>query len=1290
MSNRGSFVLLLFLFLSIFICKLSYSQIIPVEHTLNWELKKGIADQSNIYLTFTNSSYCEKSEIIPVFTQKVALDNFDSKTKATMVNPVWVKLSDKEISAISSCKHLIPNITEIESNTFNEGGKPFAILSFIPLRRNPDDNSIEKLIRFEIIIESYATNSSLKNGIKTFSNNSILKSGSFYKFGITQTGIYKIGYNDLVSLGISPANINPQNIAVFGYGNGMLPLNNNASIPDDLPENAIFVSGEADGKFDQGDYILFYAQGPVNWVYNNQSKQFQHQGHAYSDQSYYFITTDAGIGTKKRVQIASLTTQTPTDSVSHFNDYAVHERDLSNLIKSGICWFGEKFDQITSTYSFGFNFPNIIADSVQTAKYQVLARSTSLSSFDVTLPNKSQNFLVNNISGSYTDYYAQYSTATIPFQTSNGAFSTSLKYNLPYSSALGWLDFIEMNVFRKLTMTGGQMSFRTTSTIKSGSVTLFKIDNASSSLQVWNVNDAQNPVLIQGDLSGNLFKFPYPTSELQEFTAFNGNSYYSISPIGKIENQNLHALQFIDYIIVAHPKFIEQANRLAQLHRERSGLTVEVVTTNQVYNEFSSGAQDPIAIRRLMKILYDKAIAVNSPLKPRYLCLFGDGSYDNKNRLANNTNYIVTYQSQQSLNVGYSYASDDIFGFLDNNESSTGLLDIGIGRIPVTTLTEAKEMVDKIDRYTSPKNLVTNSFSNEISNFADWRNTVTFVSDDADNGDSFFFDDSEKFSTYLKNYKRNFNVDKIYMDAYAQQSTPGGQRYPDVNEAIDKRVNKGSLLLNYQGHGGELGWAHERVLDIGSIQKWNNRNNMVIMMTATCEFTRYDDPGFVSAGENCYINPTGGAVALLTTSRLAWSGTNSNLNTKFIYNFFTKENGRSLTLGEVFARSKNDLGAIEDPTVKNFILIGDPALPIAFPKYNVNTTYINGIPAYGLLDTAQSLTKVTIQGEITDSLSNRITGFNGFVFPTVFDKVSQEKTLNNDGMGVRNFELQKNILYKGKAEVKNGTFSFSFIVPKDIAYNYGFGKISYYACSDSTDASGVYDLLTIGGSNPSVSQDTKAPSIKLYMNDTNFVSGGITNESPILLAYVYDSSGINTVGNGIGHDIMGTLDNNYDEAFPLNDYYQAFANSYQQGIANYQMSNLESGTHTIKVKVWDVYNNSAFATITFIVKPKDETVIDNVNNYPNPFSDYTYFAFEHNQPDKISETNIYVYTIFGSLVKTIYIPGSQTGFRSEPYLWDGKSDSGSKLSAGLYIYKIQCKLTDGSSNEKSGKLIISQ
>jgi hypothetical protein len=1117
---------------------------------------------------------------------------------------------------------------------------------------------------------------SLKAARKNYAAHSVLSSGKWFMIKISQDGIYKLTYDDLVEIGIS----NPAEVRIYGNGGGMLSINNSDPVIDDLRENAVWFEYGDDATFNKGDYILFYGKGPDPLRYDPLTHWFDYEINLYSTYSCYFLTSDLGSG--KMVKEESLFAESPSGTITEFDAVLHHEIDDTNFIASGSEWYGDFFDIVTSR-EFKFEIPTLDLSEPVRIELTLLARATDTTSFSVSADN---NFLGQmKIPGTnlslYTAPFANSIRDTFRFYPSSGLININIRYNKNSPSAQGWLDYISLNARSSLRITPGlwygQLIFCDSRSVSIPDLAEYRIADVLPGTIVWDITDPVNARKLKTEFDGTTLKFKARTDSLREFIAFDQAKPFP-KPVfynpdqGTVPNQDIHGSAQPDYIIVSHPDFMAEAKRLAAYRYDHDGLDTLVVSNRQIYNEFSSGAPDVSAIRNMVRMFYDRA-ATDDEI-PRYLLLFGDGSYNNKSQFNGNTNYILTYQSPNSLSPTSSFVTDDFFGLLDESEGgSTGLLDIGVGRFPVKSIEEAREVTEKTISYSGPASM------------GDWRNTLCFIGDDEDF--NIHMTQADALAKNVEEKRPGFIISKIYLDAYQQINTSSGQRYPDVNTSINQRINRGALIINYTGHGGEMGLAHERILEIDDILKWENKNKYPLFITATCEFSRFDDWKQTSAGEYVLLNPDGGGAALLSTTRLVYSGPNHALNEQF-YNFvFEKdENQNYLRLGDIIMLTKNKSGA--GINRRSFALLGDPAIILNYPKYKISATSINGFPVSANSDTLKALGKVKVSGIIEDDEGNVFTSYNGTLYPTVFDKVSIITTLANDGENPFTFSIRNRILYKGKSTISNGTFSFDFIVPKDISYNYGPGKICFYGMDNLTDANGYYDEVIIGGSSDSISSDTEGPTMKIYLNDDKFVFGGTTDKNPKLLVYVSDSSGINTVGTGIGHDLTAILDEAAVSPIVLNDYYEADKDSYQSGKILYQLKDLEEGSHKLKVKVWDVHNNSAEDYTEFLVATSEDLIIKHLLNYPNPFTTSTSFYFEHNQPSAELNILIQVFTVSGKLVKTIESHVTATGYRCGPFEWDGLDDFGDRIGRGVYIYRLKVRTDSGQNVEKFEKLVI--
>ncbi len=1239
-------------------------------------------------LYFTGAQYdLARNGVVPSYVTSIKLPS-NSLPEIKIVNAVYEFGADNNFISIPE------GLKTSYYSIGYEKGKPLADIYIPALRKNSSNGTIERLKSFQLeysFVPDYSEKK-LEKGVKSYSANSVLASGNWYKIGVNKDGVYKIDKSFLSSLGINANQINPKHLKIYFAGAGMLPESNSVTRIDDLKEVAIKVSGESDGNFDDGDYILFYGQDPNRWKLDTVTNKFYHTQHLYSDYTYYFLTIGATNG--KRIATIGSETSTPNQTFSYFDDYAYHEADTANLLTSGRDWLGESFKYILSQ-DFNFSFPNHLIETSASLNAAVASHTvTGQGSRDFTISfngNSLGNINVPETCSDYTCPAAVPESQSFSFIPNSDNLDVNITYSTNTDDANGWLNYLDLNVKRNLIMSGDEIPFRVVASAGTGNISQFNL-TSSTSLSVWDVTNPWAVKEISLSVTGDSKSFVAKTDLLNEYVSLNGNSYLTPSTHEKIKNQNLHATPAIDYIIVVPPDLKSSADELADFHRTNDNLKVRVVTTDQVYNEFGGGIADISSIRDFMKMLYDRANGDTS-LMPKYLLLFGDGSFDYKNRIADNTNMIPTYESYQSFDPTSSFNTDDFFGFLDDNEGgnmlSSGIkLDIAVGRIPAKDATEAADVVSKIKVYKSATSL------------GPWQNVVTFCADDEDSNEHI-----NAANGIADNVAANYpqlNIDKIYLDAYQQISTPGGARYPDVNTAINNRIYSGTLIFNYMGHGGPTGLAHERILSNVDFDGWTNLCKLALFITATCDFSNFDDALIVSAGERLMLNPNGGAIGLVTTTRLVYSSANTDLNQNFMNQIFTVVDDKPITMGEALRRGKNNVTS-DGTNNRKFTLLGDPAISLVNSANKVLTSTINTHPVTSGSDTLKALEKVTVTGIIADKNGNKLSTYNGTIYPTVFDKTVTYKTLHNDpNSPVKNFLLQKNAIFNGKASVKNGDFSFTFIVPKDIAYQYGFGKLSYYASDGTMSASGYKNDVVVGGSATSFNEDAKGPQIQIYMNDEKFVYGGMTDENPTLFVKLKDESGINTVGNGIGHDVTGVTDEDSKSTFVLNDFYESNLDDYQSGTIRYPLKNLTEGRHNITVKAWDVYNNSNEGYTEFIVASSAQAALAHVLNYPNPFTSQTEFMFEHNLSSGNLQVKIEIYSVSGKLVKTIIQSvdeGSRDGvscmtetnsgsFRVNGIMWDGTDDFGDPLGKGVYVYRVSIKNDAGLKADTFEKLVL--
>ena len=1244
-----------------------------IEANIKWEAP--IDKNGEQIFVFENANYVAEHRALPLYIQAIPLNTYgDLSIEFTdIVYEPLEKNSDKYDEFLSN---------DIEATTSVDLArrKPIGQFSFIPIRKTL--TGYEKVVSFKAKIfireKAFPVVQSARTGF-----NSVLSDGEIYKMAVDETGIYKVDYAFLKDIGVDVDNIDPRGIKIYGNGGGMLPEANSIARVADLEENAIFVSGEDDGSFDAGDYVLFYAEAANKWKYDNVEQIFNHEMNLYTSKNHYFIKFSGGNGKR----IANQASETgATYSTSTYNTYQHYEKEELNLLDkyvyataSGKLWVGESF-KFTTSRDFQFVVPNLVSSSPLKLSTRTVGRSISLSnSFDVSVNgNQLYSIQVNGVPNDVESTYAWLGKETSSFTSSSSNINVNLTFNKPTSEAEGWLDYLTLNARSQLIMNTSQFLFRDIGTIGQAVSDFNLTVSNTNNLKIWDITDPYN-IKGQGfSSSGNGVSFGANTTDLKEFIAFDGANYYTPEVVDTVENQNLHgSLANPDLVIVYHKKFKDHAEKLAAHRAAHSNLSVEAVDIEAVYNEFGSGNPDLTALRDFSKYLYEEFSNY------RYLLLFGDASFDYKNikNNQNNHNYIPVFETGLSTHPISAYNTDDYFALLDVTEGgniNTGKLDVGVGRLPVRTLDEATAVVNKIIKYdTDPVML------------GDWKNRLTFVADDEDGHTH--LNDADAIANQTWNSNPVKNLDKIYLDAYPQESTHGGDRIPTVTEALHNNMFKGNFTVNYMGHGGEDGWAQERVLQIPHIQSWQNKDKLPLFVTATCSFAPFDDPSINSAGEIILLKEEGGAIALFTTVRAVFTTSNKQLTSAVFKHLFLPINGQVPTLGDVLSYSKNTSSASTGNSRK-FGLLGDPSQTLSYPKYNVLTTKVNGVPISSA-DTIKALQQVTIEGYIAAEDSSEISSFNGIIYPTVYDKRVVRQTLGHDGGSPRDYVIQKTILFKGRASVTNGRFQFSFIVPKDINYAFGEGKISYYADDGvSLDAAGYHNGIVIGGTNDNAVDDDNPPVVQVYMNNDEFVFGGMTDNSPTLYVKLEDDFGINTTGTGIGHDLTGVLNENTSNTYVLNDFYESELDNFKKGEVRYPLSSLEEGRHAIKVKAWDISNNSGEGYTEFVVASNAGIALDHVLNYPNPFTTKTEFQFEHNLANQPMTVQVQIFTVSGRLVKTIHENIQPEGYRVTGIEWDGTDDFGNRIGRGVYVYKVSVGTETGdgtlASTSQFEKLVI--
>ncbi|MFC6223541.1 type IX secretion system sortase PorU [Hymenobacter artigasi] len=1235
----------------------------------------------------------------------------------------------------------LPAGPEAQLVTGVEMKQAVTFLRLRPVRRGPQSGQPERLVSFDYRYTPAGAGVAARGTASTrnYAAHSVLQSGDWYKLGVAEngnskSGVYKLDKAALGKLGL-PSGLNPNNLHLYGNAMGMLPQANAAYRPDDLMENNImFVNSNNDNVLDDNEYFLFYSPGAHTWA--AQGGMFRHRNNVYTDTAYYFLKVDARPGLRVPVKAAVPATGQPV-SITNFTYRDFYEHDLVNLLHSGRNWVGEGF-QVGGKQEFTLGgISDLVPNSQVRVTTNLLASSSVASAFQVTLnaqPLATQLIEARSGQPFSAETIVSSSTNQLSLSVPGNELRLGLTYNSNDPGASGYLDYFEINAERLLKLSGPQLEFRTLTNVGPGRQNRYVFAGLPTGAVVWDVTNPRRPEAMTLDASSS---FIAPADTVREFVALQPGGDFSDHPVrafGKVANQDLHALNstvgapMLDLVIVTHPTFLAQAKQLAAHRTTHDNLRVAVATTGQIYNEFGSGGQDVSAIRDFMKMLYDRAPAG----KNMQLLLLGDASYDYKSDPYNdksaepdwwkkrvpfktdanfdafNQNYVPTYESRESQSPypsyppGFygqaSYSSDDFYGLLDDNEGEwdeqnlgSELFDIGVGRLPVrlpkgelNNTTQAQQMVNKVISYDA------------AAAYGKWRNRITLVSDDGNN--NIFIDSSigsDGIANIINATAPVYNVHKVYLDLYAQQAVAAGQRSPDANRAIDQSVEQGSLIVNYLGHGGPKGLADEQIVTNASVLALRNPNNLTFFTTGTCDFSTYDNPDFTSAGEQSLTdNATGGAVGLFTTTRVVEAGLNAGLNQRYFNRVLQPINGQMPNIGTIVMMSKNDYqaGGINN---RNYTLLADPSMVLAYPKQTVVLDSVRQRVGkdWVTADTLHALARIRLHGKLLNNGALNAT-FTGRAQVTIYDKPTTVMTLGNEpGDTPSPVSIQESVIYGGQAEVVNGQFSLVFVVPKDINYQVGMGKISLYASdvTHSIDANG-YQTRLAGGASRNAPEDNQPPRISLFMDSKAFVFGGLTGQTTTLLADLSDENGINTTGTGIGHDITAIIDHDPNKLLVLNESYVANVGDFTSGNVKNLFKDLSTGPHSLTVKAWDTYNNSAEKEIEFIVAHDVKLALDHVLNYPNPFAHSTTFFFDHNQagsePDNL-DVQVQIFTVAGHLVRTLNAIVPSTVAHQQSISWNGRDDYDDQLARGVYVYRLTVRSQRNNSvASKYEKLVI--
>ena len=1082
-------------------------------------------------------------------------------------------------------------------------------------------------------------------GMATAQNHSVMASGQWWRLTVDADGVYCITTREIPAL--QGADID--GLAVYGRGGAMLSTENYLTSTADMQDVRIDIRDHnGNRRFDSGDELLFYGEGAGGWSYDSGLRRWVHTTHAYAAANHYFLTT----GAAQPSRIATVPAVEPDTVMDSHTVVAIHDNDMVNIYRSGQVWVGERFSTSQPQRTFEVRLPGTDISDVK-LRYAVASTATSRADFTLGTTGFSRQ--------ESTSEYTPYRTTIDQLSASQASYTFTLRFSTVDNAGLGYLDYIELNAHAALAFGGGQTVVRNER--HQGSTARFAMSGLGNA-RVWDVTD--NMAVREMDVSANAWTDS--TNGARTYVVFDEYSYLTPVNIAEVANQDLHGAPEADLVIVTLEAYRDQAERLAALHELFDGMATLVVSDQEVFNEYSSGMRDPMAIRSLLRDLKQRHPA----RPPRYLILFGKGTYDNRNLLGSSVPTMVTYETVFSFDSdGNSYASDDMLGYLSatGHGSASETLEVSVGRMPAKNSDEATLLVDKVERYLTRKDL------DDEANRGDWRNYVALLADDADPGrpgDTTFAHSSETIAEALKASMPQINIDRLYADAYHQESGSIGSYYPDLNNALRQRINYGCLLLNYIGHGSTEYIGTERYIEPSHITGYTNGDRMPFFVTSTCSYGRFDQVDELCGAEICVLAPSAMIGVISATRPISHI---ERFNRDVVLFALDPAN----TVGDALRMAKN-----RTITSMSINLLGDPALRLSQPANRIKVTHINAVPVDDTEDIqADVLSRVTVTGEIQDSTGALLEDFDGTIYPIVFDREMRSTTLANDNPGTEvSFWQQKNVLYRGSHAVQGGRFEYSFLVPRDVSYQYAYAKLSHYAKSAYEHATGSFSHLMLGGMSDTNFDASLAPDIRLFMGDTNFRDGGLTGPSPTLVALLSDSAGIN-IGTGLGHDITAVVDDNPNSLIVLNDLYQPDISDSRCGSVAYTLRDLAPGRHTVTVKAWNIFGVSSTATVPFVVRGLDTLTHSDLSVAPNPSSTRMALSLRINNPAAIASVELQIYNARGQMAYRCTPAVSAEGFIVGPVVWDVSS-----VPPGLYLARMVMTDTDGETHHATTKCIV--
>jgi len=1135
---------------------------------------------------------------------------------------------------------------------------------------------------------TYALKSSGRHSEAAMSTSSA-SNAQWLQITTTTPGVYHISAQDLANNGIT-GTIDPTSIQLFGIGGAML----NESPTDSSGE---WIQCPIDVRTNEQNStdLYFYANGASVWKYTSSLKGTDglfHNLNPYTSSGHFLLKIGGNvIGQPLRVPIepdAPLGTPLPSNRVLAATCHEVdHTMEYGNIGR-------EMLDQGMIQgipLNVTLDAPGYTGDRtiVRVAYDGVIDTSDSgLVSVQMntqpigTIPCRAEGALDRN-----------WDHPLVLDPNIQAPLTLGLTFSSSSVTANASLDFVEL-VYRRTTDIGTQsIPFLVVDT---GDAFQYQFSSATGG-EIWDVTNALAPRIVataSGD--GITVALQGQPAAMRQFIAFSAQSVLSPA-IGQLQTppslRTSVCQTGAEEIIVTPQAFLNEANQLAQLRRQggqaTEAMSATVVTIESIYQEFGYGNTDVVALRDFVSYMLHHAAT-----RPSYLTLLGGGHCDYQNRETQAPDLIPVYEGGASMtypggfrsSIGDEpYPDDGFFVHLSDTEPSQ-LYDLAIGRISARNEADAAAYVSKVQEY------------EHASDTGAWRSLGSFLADDRNDPEDpnsidllYHLEDTENEITHVQD---RVLVHKIYEVSYPTVISSTGQRLkPQVNAAIIDAFNNGTMLFSFVGHGNPEVWTHEAVLNVPtSIKQMTNFDRLAFVTTATCDFSEYDNFADFSGGEQFLINPVGGAIGLLGTSRSVTGG--EPLVQYFYQTLFQQDSGHGTsTVGEALLSGK-----LNGSEYTLFYLLGDPAQRLLLPKEYVTFDSVNATSLVSDTVTMSSLSSVRITGTIRNGNSEDATidnAFNGAVTVTLFDTPTQEHAtstfLPDTFQWHDSYSVDGPILYRGSASVVNGRFSISFIIPRDVKLDSGLAKLSGYAYSgtENRTALGDYRAIHLTSSDSALAVvDTTGPTLHAWLGTRSFRSGDAVSMHSTVIADVSDLHGLNTSTASIGHSFTAWVDNAEDSAIDLASTYIAKENDFTSG-SSQQAISLPAGHHTLHVRAFDTYDNATFASVDFVAKNEMPYQLYNILAVPNPLQDHTIFSFvQPGQAGSLVDVTLSIYETDGALVRTLTASSRESVIEIP---WDGRDASGATVANGAYIFGVNAQdVTDGTSSFSMGKCVVAK